>query len=133
MVTYLRDRNYLPELAKWVKPKHPFQHKPDQWMETAAHHLLSDIEEVSTWVAELENDSKGVPVLLKQYIKLRGKLLGFNIDPQFSQVLDGLILVDLTQTGKRVLERYMGKEGTETFLDTHNPDQRYPDSPRRAA
>ncbi len=119
MVTYLRDRNFMPELAKLVKPKNPFLLKPDEWMETAARHLLGDIEEVSAWVAELENDSKGVPVLLRQYIKLGGKFLGFNIDPQFSQVLDGLILVDLTQTDQRILERYMGKEGTESFLNTH--------------
>jgi putative hemolysin len=123
MVTYLKDQNYLPELAKLVKPKNPFPHKPDAWMETAAHQLLGDIEEVSAWVAELENSSKGVPVLLKQYIKLGGKLLGFNIDPQFSHVLDGLILVDLTRTDQRILERYMGKEGTESFLNTHQDHQ----------
>ena len=111
MVTYLRDRNFMPELAKLVKPKNPFLLKPDEWTETAARHLLGDIEEVSAWVAELENDSKGIPVLLRQYIKLGGKFLGFNIDPKFSQVLDGLILVDLTQTDRRILERYMGRKG----------------------
>ncbi len=72
-------------MAKWVKPKNPFPLKPDGWMETAARHLLYDIEEVSTWVAELENNPKGVPVLLKQYLKLGGKLLGFNVDPQVQQ------------------------------------------------
>jgi putative hemolysin len=120
MVTYLKGQKYLPELAKLVKPKHPFPHKPDVWMETAAQHLLGDIEEVSTWVAELENNSTGVPVLLKQYIKLGGRLLGFNIDPQFSHVLDGLILVDLTQTDRRILDRYMGEKGAEFFLNMNN-------------
>jgi putative hemolysin len=127
MVTFLKDRNYLPELAKLVKPKNPFLHKPDSWMETAAHHLLGDIEEVSTWVSELENNAKGVPVLLRQYLKLGGKLLGFNIDPQFSHVLDGLILVDLTQTDSRILERYMGGKEAETFLNIHNQIQTEPD------
>ena len=127
MVTFLKDRNFLPELAKWVKPKNPFPLKPDGWMETAARHLLYDIEEVSTWVAELENNPKGVPVLLKQYLKLGGKLLGFNVDPQFSNVLDGLILVDLLQTESRILERYMSSKGIETFLNTHNQKQAAPD------
>jgi hypothetical protein len=31
-------------------------------------------------------------------MRLGGKLLAFNVDPAFSNVLDGLILVDLVQT-----------------------------------
>lgn len=78
-----------------------------------------DIEEVWTWLDDLEDDLKGIPVLLKHYLKLGGKLLGFNVDPGFSDVLDGLILVDPTQTDPRILQRYMGKQGTEAFLRHH--------------
>ena len=62
-------------------------------------------------------EDKGL--LLKQYLRLGGKLLGFNIDPDFGYVLDGLILVDLVQlsrTNPRQLERFMGKEGLQKFL-----------------
>jgi hypothetical protein len=31
----------------------------------------------------MEGDGKGVPVLLRQYLKLKAKLIGFNVDPQF--------------------------------------------------
>ena len=140
MVTYLKDRNYLPDLAKLIKPRNPFRSRPEEWMLTASRILFKDIEEVSSWVAELEPDQKGVPILLKQYIKLGGKLLGFNIDPRFSHVLDGLILVDLTQTDPRILERYMGKEGVETFLlyykqsrRTKTGDLKTDDQPRQVA
>ena len=50
-------------------------------------------------------------------------MLEFNIDPDFSGVLDGLVLVDLTQTDMKLLERYMGKEGAKNFLEkakSHN-------------
>lgn len=57
--------------------------------------------------------------MLRQYLKLGGKLLGFGVDPGFSNVLDGLILVDLTQTDSRLLARLMGEEGMEQFLDFH--------------
>jgi putative hemolysin len=137
MVTFLRDRNYLPDLAKWIKPKNPFRPRPEDWMIKASRLILKNIEEVSTWVAELEPDQKGVPILLKQYLKLGGKLLGFNIDPQFSHVLDGLILVDLTRTDDRALERYMGKEGLGIFREYHNREPFESgwemDPPRRAA
>lgn len=64
----------------------------------------------------MEVDGKGVPILLKQYVKLGGKLLGFNVDPHFSDALDGLVLVDLRETERDILDRYMGKDGAAAFL-----------------
>jgi len=120
MVTYLNQTRFLPEWARWVKPKKPFTVKKDRWMEDAARRLLSSIEEVSEWIAEWEEKGKGVPVLLKQYLKLGGGILGFNVDPKFNKTLDGLILVDLLQADRRLLEKYMGREGLENFLSYHH-------------
>jgi hypothetical protein len=57
-----------------------------------------------------------MPVLLKQYLKLGGKILGFNVDPDFGNCLDGLILVDLLQTDPKTLGRFMGREGMADFM-----------------
>jgi hypothetical protein len=54
---------------------------------------------------------------------LGGKILGFNKDHNFSDVLDALILVDLTQTPINLLERYMGKDGVESFLAYHRGER----------
>jgi hypothetical protein len=59
--------------------------------------------------------------LLRQYLRLGGKLLGFNQDPRFGEVVDGLIVVDLAKTDPRVLERYTGKQGITTFLAHRQP------------
>jgi hypothetical protein len=85
--------------------------------------FLEDIEEVSGIVADLEPDQKGVPVLLKQYLKLGGKMLGFNVDPKFSGVLDGLILVDLLDTNPKTLSRYLGNEQAASFLVHHRSNE----------
>ena len=45
-------------------------------------------------VSDLEPSRAGIPVLLRQYLKLGGKLLGLNVDPEFLDALDGLIVVD---------------------------------------
>ena len=78
-----------------------------------------DIEEVSDSIAHLEQDGKGIPVLLRQYLKLGGELLGFNVDRSFSDVLDGLIMVDLRKADASRLASYMGKEGVTTFRRYH--------------
>jgi putative hemolysin len=74
------------------------------------------VEELSEVVGEIEGERTGVPVLLRQYLKLGGKLLGFNVDPKFANALDGLILVDLTKTPPKLLERYLGKDEAQTIL-----------------
>jgi hypothetical protein len=56
---------------------------------------------------------------LRQYAKIGGRLLGFNVDRKFSNVLDGLVVVDLRQTESSVLERYMGREGAARFRKQH--------------
>ena len=43
-------------------------------------------------------------------------MLGFNVDNNFNDCLDGLVLVDLYDTDPKVLSRYMGKEGASAFL-----------------
>lgn len=118
MVSFLQIHNYLPELARKVKPKTPFRTRRIKGLDPKKP-IINNIEDVSELVSEFESDEKGIPVLLKQYLKLGGKLLGFNVDPDFSDVLDGLILVDLTKTDDLILKRYMGAEGIKKFHDYH--------------
>ena len=70
---------------------------------------------------QLEKDEKGAPILLKQYLKLGGTILGFNVDNQFCDALDGLIMVDLVKTDPRILRRYMNDNGADKFLKYHEP------------
>ncbi len=78
--------------------------------------LLRDMDEISALVADLESDNRGIPVLLRHYLSLGGKLLAFNLDPDFGHVIDGLLLVDLQQTECKPLQRYMGREGYASYL-----------------
>jgi putative hemolysin len=123
MVTFLKSHNQSDSLASLVRARSPFQTKPLRALEGLAEDLTTvaewDIEELSALIADIEPGQKGVPILLKQYLKLGGKLVAFNVDANFSDALDGLIVVDLAQTDPRVLDRYMGKEGTAKFLRYH--------------
>lgn len=120
MVKFLTVTNFLPDLAKDVKPRIPFKaSKKEGWQPAKNSGAVIDIDDVSEMVSNIEPDAKGVPILLKQYLKLGGKLLGFNIDPDFADALDGLILVDLTKTDEKILTRYMNKEGLDSFRAWH--------------
>ena len=69
--------------------------------------------------SEMERDGKGVPVLLKQYLKAGGRLLAVNVDRNFSNAIDALIAVDLRQAPPAVLDRSVGKDQDATFRAWH--------------
>jgi putative hemolysin len=76
-----------------------------------------DVEDLAAMVGDIEQKQAGIPVLLRQYLRLGGKLLGFNLDPKFANALDGLILVDLTKTEPKLLDRYLGAGAAAAFLN----------------
>jgi putative hemolysin len=120
LMTSALTRNFLiNELAALVKPHFPVSLKPLQIKGVPVGHgdpLLQDIDEISALVADLEDDKKGIPVLLRHYLGLGGKLLAFNLDSDFSDVIDGLLLVDLLQTDSKQLQRYMGRDGYHSYI-----------------
>ncbi len=118
LVGFLTLNNFNTDLARLVKPKTPPKvRQQKRWDESAVSRLVSEVNEIDDLISEIQTDRMGIPILLKHYLKLGGRLLGFNIDPDFSDVLDGLILVDLRLTPRRILEKYMGREGLARFLE----------------
>jgi putative hemolysin len=120
MIRFLKANNYLRDLARFVKARTPLRFQSIRGIaRKQGSELPADVEELSALISDIETDNKGVPILLRQYLRLGGKLLGCNIDPDFSNVLDALILVDLTETDRKILTRYMGKTEFDAFLAYH--------------
>lgn len=117
---FLRSCRSHSALTGLVKPVNPLRIRKDGRLDPAAlRAALADQESVSELVADIERDDKGLPVLLKQYLKLGGAVACLNVDPAFNNALDGLIVVDLPRTDRKVLDRYLGREGCEFFLKYH--------------
>ena len=83
------------ESKRLIRPRRPY--RPTY----GAPSYLQDVEDLSAPIADLEPDGKGVPILIKQYLKAGGRVLGFNVDPRFSNVLDVLMMADLRRTPPR--------------------------------
>jgi putative hemolysin len=117
---FFQSRMQDDSLAGLIEPRRPF--RPGllhRWDCRAMCRALRDLDELSEPITDVEADGKGLPILLRQYAKIGGKLLGFNVDRKFSNVLDGLVVVDLRQTDPAVLERYMGREAALVFHKIH--------------
>ncbi|MDF1810926.1 MAG: lysophospholipid acyltransferase family protein [Verrucomicrobiales bacterium] len=80
---------------------------------------LDTIMKVNGAVSAIEDDGKGIPVLFRQYLKFDTTLLGFNVDEEFSGVIDGLILVDFVKTDPVVGNKLLGADVINTVRDYH--------------
>jgi putative hemolysin len=80
------------------------------------------IAEADRLASEFEPHGQGMPVLLRQYLKLNARVLGFNVDPSFGDVLDALMMVDLLQVDARILQRYFGSTGARGYLAHHDSE-----------
>ena len=123
ILSYLKHNRSADDLLPLVRAKNPPRsmslHNADL---DVLQRCAFDLDHVSSLVSDLEPDAKAVPVLLKHYLKLNGRLIAFNVDEGFGGCLDGLIVVDLTQTDRKLLAAYMGDEGARQFLEYHDFD-----------
>ena len=86
------------------------------------HRDLALLEQVqlSSSIQDLESDGKGLPVLLKQYLKIGGRLLGSHVDSNFSGTLDVLVMADLRTAPAPILDRCMGRDAAASFHAFHS-------------
>ena len=120
IITKYFERRLADRTGRLIRPKTPVRTKRFiKWdMESVMRGLYSD-DDLSTIIRDLEDDAKGLPILVRQYLNLHGKILAFNLDKDFSDGVDGLVVVDLLDTPKEILRRFMGAEGADRFFSFH--------------
>lgn len=116
LIDFLRRHCFDEQLAKLIRPRRAFRRTHSLAALSGDLAGLAELDDVSQLLEEMEPDGKGAPVLLRQYLKLGGRLACFNVDESFSGVVDGLIVVDLLRTEPRILQKYMGREQLAAFI-----------------
>jgi putative hemolysin len=112
MIKFLQTTRFDADLGRLVRAKNPPAPPRDGLVESIS---VTRLEDVSALIRGLEPDGKDMPVLLRQYLKLNARLLGFSIDPAFGNALDGLVVVDLDDVEPAILARYMGRDEAAAF------------------
>jgi putative hemolysin len=124
IVSFVRTRCGNDDLAAHIEPRKPLQaRKASPCDPRNFSALLADLDELSEVVADIEPDRKKLPILLRHYLNLGGQVLDFSVDKKFSNVVDGLVVLDLGKVNRRQLERYMGTENVDAFLREHGMNQ----------
>jgi putative hemolysin len=108
IVDYINRNHFDHEMAQYVKPRKKF--KVD--FSSIDAEILMEGEDtfksLDHLISQVETHNMKVPVLLRQYIALNAKIISFNIDPKFSDSLDGFLVLDLENVPQDMLEK-LGK------------------------
>jgi putative hemolysin len=99
IVEFVRTYFFDEELAKLIVPRKKFVVNTDKIIDRKIFIDSSerDINKIERIILDIEPGYK-LPVLLKKYMEINAKILGFNIDPKFNNCLDGLVILDLYET-----------------------------------
>jgi putative hemolysin len=95
IIEFIKTNCYDYHLAQFTKPKKEFD---VSIKEIDAEELLKNkdtIKSLDSLISEIEIDHNKVPVLLRQYIQLNAKIIGFNVDPKFNDSIDGFLVLTI--------------------------------------
>jgi len=102
---FVRKYHFDEALARHVRPRNRFYIGLDKLDGGALLDASGeDIKKLDQLISDIEASGSAVPVLLKRYLSLNAKIIGFNRDPRFNDALDGLVLLDLTKVPPGVIE-----------------------------
>lgn len=105
IIEFVRRNYFDHELAQFVKPRKAFKMKNKSVDVTIlANHLNGEFEALEHLIEDIEPWHLQVPVLLRQYLKQNARFIAFNVDPLFSDCLDGLMLLDVQNLPEGTVE-----------------------------
>jgi putative hemolysin len=102
IIEYIRKNHYNDQYARYIKPKRQFRVPGYSFDTEILFENLKNLQQLDRLIEDVESNSR-MPVLLKKYLQLGGKIVEFNIDPLFNDCLDGLLILDLYDVPPEVI------------------------------
>jgi len=90
-----------------IKSRYPFYYNHKIWDKSQILEF-SNIAYTNKLINYI-NQGQSMPILIRHYLSLGAKFIDFSVNPNFNNSPAGLILVDLKQTPKKYLKRYLIK------------------------
>ncbi|HKJ43109.1 MAG TPA: GNAT family N-acyltransferase [Sunxiuqinia sp.] len=112
IIKFIMSHHFDWKHARNVQPRKSYKFKSQDPNMNVIMENMDDINKLDRFIGDVDELNSGLPVLLKKYIKLNAKIIGFNVDPKFNNCLDGLILLDVYDVPKNTIES-LSKEAND--------------------
>lgn len=120
IVNFMKANYFDREFARFITPRNQLKVPVSKDDTDVIFEKGSDISKLDRFIQDIEPDDFRMPVLLKKYIKLNGKIIGFNVDPKFNNALDGLLILDLFQVPIETITSLSKEINDKSLLDRFN-------------
>ncbi len=124
IIRFVMDNHFNYDMAQYIKSRKQFKLKGKGVdTEILLENTKDDINKLDKLIGDFEITNDKLPVLLKKYISLNAKIIGFNVDPNFNDCLDGLIVLDLFDVPIKVIESLSKEIEDDTILERFTPEE----------
>lgn len=114
IVEFVRNNFFDREMARYIRPRNRFNPHIDKRIDSEI--IISsaerDISKVEKVISDVDSGYR-IPVLLKKYLEINARIIGFNVDPDFNNCLDGLIMLDIYNVPAEFIRALAGEQGEE--------------------
>ena len=105
IIAFVKRYCYDPKNAKYFEARTPYKPIINEWeIEEQVTRFDGKLKNLESFLESIEEINIRVPIMLKQYSRQNAKFISFNIDPNFSNALDGLMILDLKNVPKETLD-----------------------------
>jgi putative hemolysin len=105
IIKFITTYYFNNEIASYIRPKKTYKFvSKNENINLLLDNAGSDLNKFDRIIGDIDKVNNGIPVLLKKYLSLSAKILAFNVDPNFNNCLDGLILLDIYDVPQDTIE-----------------------------
>lgn len=124
LIDYIKTNHWNADLAKYVVARNGVGALGRPALDAELIRGIVSAEEIDKLIRDVEPSGQGMPVLMKKYLQLGGRVMGFNIDPLFNDTLDAMLVLDLCDVPKdkvdMVAREFAGEDVYERFRAVGN-------------
>lgn len=116
IVQFMEGKYFDSSISTYIKPRKKFKISAGMMKNNRLilESVADNIKALDLYINELQ-PSLSIPVLMKKYLQMNGKIIGFNVDPGFNNCLDCLMLVNISDIPSYMTDNF-GKLPEEDSL-----------------
>lgn len=103
ILQHLAQSHYDSELAAQIHPRTGAE-GIDAPIDASLIAKVDNIALIDKIVCDIEKDERCIPVLVKKYLQLGTKVVGFNVDHDFCDALDALMVLDIEKVPEQKMQ-----------------------------
>jgi putative hemolysin len=120
MIEYIMQHYFDYTLSRYVKPRNEFISDTGNVDVEILLEEAKDLSKFDKCIRDVDFEDSGMPILLKKYLSLNGKIIAFNLDQKFNDALDGLLVLDLMDVPQQVIASLSKELEDSSILDRFN-------------